>query len=322
MGFTHPDHPEWRFTAYERRILKERIFRGRTNLRRQIEDFKRQQEGIGQVIATMCFVAAFLVMSFVAGYLIEQSIPKLLSGVPTAQDATIGQEIKPLIQERYQITTSHTNTLRELNELAQSLIPLKFRDTYDFQVHLIEDPAPNAFAVPGGDIYICTGVLHLTDQPEQVAGILAHEIAHITQRHALRSKIAEKGPNMMMQGLLGNQEGIVGAISDGSKQLIAQTFSSSYEQAADELAWEYLLEANIDPTGLAKFLVNIREKVEYEKEGGDLARAFSSHPPTRERFQTLDRKAAFLDSKIKFRVLPPLTAPAKPKESSEDRLDF
>jgi len=322
VGFMHPDHPDWRFTAYEHRILKEPVFRGRTNLRRQIEDFKREQEGIGKVIATMCFVATFLVISFVAGYLIEQSIPKILGNIPTSKDVEIGTEIQPLVQERYTLTTSHTNTLRELNDLAQSLVPLKYRDVYDIKVHLIEDPAPNAFAVPGGNIYVCTGVLHLTEQPEQVAGILAHEIAHITQRHALRAKIAQQGPNMVMQGLLGNRNGVVEVLSTSPKLLIAQTFSSTYEREADELAWEYMLEAKIDPTGLAKFLVNLREKLAYEKVGGDVAHAFSSHGPTRERFSTLDRKAAYLDAKAEFRTLTPLTVPAKQQATDSDRLDF
>ena len=189
VGFSHPEHPNWRFTAYERRILKEKVFRGRTNLRRQIDDFKRQQEGIGQVIATMCFIAAFLVASFVAGHMIEQKIPKILSDIPTSHDISLGEELKSLVQERYKITTSHTNTLKALNKLAQAIAPAEKLDDKKITIHLVVDPAP--FSLPSGDIYVCTGAIQLTDQAEQIAAS-SHVIAHVIKRHALQRRLRKR----------------------------------------------------------------------------------------------------------------------------------
>ena len=118
-----------------------------------------------------------------------------------------------------------------------------------FTFHVVESEYPNAFALPGGHIVITTALLRLADRPEELLGVIAHEMAHITQHHHARKIISAAGPLVIFGIFFHSRDQTLDVLSSGSGLLVTQGFSQEYELEADDFGWKYLVTANIDPAG-------------------------------------------------------------------------
>src|SRR5690606_26365284 len=91
---------------------------------------------------------------------------------------------------------------------------------YPVQFHIIEDPTVNAFAIPGGHVVIHSGLRLAADTPEEVAGVLAHEIAHITRRHGFRSLISSLGLYQVLQMFVGDATSLLAVLANNGAFLL------------------------------------------------------------------------------------------------------
>ena len=153
----------------------------------------------------------------------------------------------------------------------------------------------NAFALPGGPIWINRGTIDAAQNEAQLAGVIAHEIAHIAERHAAEQITKGTFANV---GL-----GILGALigGDGRAAQIAQLgagvaaqatmmkFSRDAEREADVKALQYMRRAGYDPRGMVEFLRILRAR--QGRDGGSAANFFASHPAPAERIQRLEQQA-------------------------------
>jgi Zn-dependent protease with chaperone function len=146
--------------------------------------------------------------------------------------------------------------------------------------YVADRPEINAFAAPGGVVVVYTGLLRAADSPEEVAGVLAHEIGHVELRHGLRQLVKVAGLRVMFSAVLGDY----GGLADWGAQLTQLKFSRDAESQADVRAVLRLNEASIDPQGLLRFLTKL-EKTEGAAAG--VLTLLSTHPPTRERLAAL-----------------------------------
>ena len=119
---------------------------------------------------------------------------------------------------------------------------------------------------------IHSGLLMAADSPEEIAGVLGHEIAHVTQRHSIRSIMSSAGLFLVLQTMLGDVTSIVAVLANNSAFLLSRKFSRDFERRADNQGWEYLLAADIKPEGMITFSRRCRTgKTDAGKdEGGDL----------------------------------------------------
>src|SRR5262249_28752432 len=124
----------------------------------------------------------------------------------------------------------------------------------NFDFYIRDDPLPNAFALPGGHVVITKSMLQLADRPEEIAGVVAHEIAHETRKHSFRQVIADLGPFLILKIFLGGGRGTAGALGDGSALLVRQGFSQEYELEADAVGWDSLVAARVNPRGFIDIL--------------------------------------------------------------------
>ena len=197
--------------------------------------------------------------------------------------------------------------------LAAALPPAERR--YQFRAALIDRPVVNAFALPGGRIFVFTGLLDRVQKPEELAGVLAHEMAHVTQRHGLRKLIAGGGPYYVLRLFVSDQQGVLSVISAGSQLLVNQYYSRDVEREADTIGWHYLMTANIDPRGLADFF---QLQTEGEAAATIIPEMFRSHPANSERIASLNRLWEKSERKSGFVQLPAMTN--APLTSLQERL--
>src|SRR5579884_3056257 len=153
-----------------------------------------------------------------------------------------------------------------------------------FTIKVIEDPTVNAFALPGGFFFVQSGLILKADTEAELAGVMAHEIAHVAARHgtrqATRAEVANLAtiPLIFMGGWAGY--GIRQAASVMIPVGFLQ-FSKAFESEADMLGLQYMYKTGYDPEAFVDFFEKI-ESLE-KKKPGTMAKVFSTHPPTEDR---------------------------------------
>lgn len=153
-------------------------------------------------------------------------------------------------------------------------------------VRVADSDTVNAFALPGGQIVLFKGLIQKATSPDEVAGVLAHEIGHVEHRHALRRLIRAAGVGFLTSMISG------GVVSDFSQQLVVLDFSREMEEEADEAALLALTEAGVESQGFAAFFERLAEEETTEEEnsflgGVNFQNLLSTHPLSAERSERI-----------------------------------
>ncbi len=219
-------------------------------------------------------------------------------GLTPDREQAIGREQHPQMIEAF---GGHYNEKPDLNRYVQSLgdFLVQTSETPDqnFTFTLLDTPVVNAFALPGGYVYITRGLLALANSEAELAGVLAHEIGHVTARHAAEhhgsqvlAQILSVGVGLLTQTVTGNRP-VAEAVTRTSGtvgQLAVRSFSRDQEFEADLLGVRYLTRARFDPQAMAHFLARLRAHAAIETRKDDSSPGFDltrTHPRTAERIQ-------------------------------------
>ncbi|HRO03215.1 MAG TPA: M48 family metallopeptidase, partial [Terricaulis sp.] len=152
-------------------------------------------------------------------------------------------------------------------------------DARDF----LGQPIPNAFALPDGSIIVTDGLIGLAEHPDEVIGVIAHEIAHIERDHVMKNVISRLGAGVFFDVVFGGS-GIGQAIAVVSVGLAGLRYSRGYEAEADQRALDFLDAAGVDPGGLARMFDHLRA---YERGGADAEADAESQADGRTRVPSL-----------------------------------
>ena len=193
-----------------------------------------------------------------------------------------------------------------LARLTEPLLAVVPQHDYRFHFHIAEDECINAFALPGGPVVIHSGLVLRADAAEEVVGVLAHEIAHVTRRHTLRQVVSTLGLFTLVQALFGDLTGVAAVLTEGGAELLTLGFSRDFEREADDEGWRYLVAAGIDPRGMIGFFEKLRQEKE-QRDGLGGAPAYlgflSTHPTTPERIARLTRKLEGIPAGTRFQPM-------------------
>lgn len=159
---------------------------------------------------------------------------------------------------------------------------------WEFDVHVIDADIENAYALPGGYIVVYTGLLEEMERPEQLAGVLAHEMAHVTERHGLERIVKMVGLTVMVDVLLGDVEGMIALAAEFLSVSTINAYSREAETEADLKGLVFLQEAQIDPRGLIEFFSTLEDL------DGDVAGMIpewaSTHPDHQARIEAIEEQ--------------------------------
>jgi len=161
---------------------------------------------------------------------------------------------------------------------------------YHYEFHVVKDDTLNAFAMPGGIVVVYTGLIDATKRPEELAGVLAHEVQHVEQRHTLRGMVKNLGLRAVWALFTGDLGSTVAG--QAAMQLTSLKFSRDAETEADDKGFAALVAHGIDPSGMPAFFKIMSEKA------ADAPVAFiSTHPLSEDRQRELVVKAEKLERK-------------------------
>ena len=218
---------------------------------------------------------------------VRRHFGKLL--VPPQTELQLGQRVAQQIEQKEGVTRDAgiASYVQQIgNRLAQHA--RSDRGDVRFQFKVLDKPGTvNAVAVPGGFIYIYSGLIAAADNEAELAGVIAHEIGHVVGRHSANQMATQLGMQKVAQIALGKQEGQLVQIAAqfAAKGAMAK-FSRDDEREADAYAVKYMRRAGYDPSGLKTFF---EELLAMEKRSPSVVEAIlSTHPTTRERIRNID----------------------------------
>jgi predicted Zn-dependent protease len=177
-----------------------------------------------------------------------------------------------------------------LDQLGQRLAEHSPRKGITYQFHIVDMTEPNAFALPGGYVYVSRGLLALTNGEGELAGVVGHEIGHIAARHAVQ-RISKQAPFAVVFGIASGITGLIvpvvgdvlGGIGDLTQSAIFSPYSRSQETEADEVGQQIAAAAGWDPVDLSTFLATLGRDVALHEKEPRKPSFFDSHPATPDR---------------------------------------
>lgn len=159
---------------------------------------------------------------------------------------------------------------------------------YHIDIVVIKSSTVNAVTFPGGLIVIYSGLIEICETPEQLAAVIAHELAHVVKRDSLKKLFQELGISAAVSLFTG---GSTGSIDEMISVIVQSHFSRETERKADVFAAELLMKSNLSPKHLADFF-NVLSHNQQKAEKAGLFKYLSSHPDTHERIATVTKYAA------------------------------
>ena len=204
--------------------------------------------------------------------------------VSVAQEKEIGEKFEAEIAKEMKVVQNSAANNR-VNAIGQKLISgLPSRD-FDYRFHVIEDNTPNAFTIPGGIIYVHTGLIQFVSDDSELAGVIGHELGHAYQRHPDKGLSRAYGVDYLSKLIFGGTEGQIKTLTlELAKGGILSKYSRQDEYEADEVGYFLIKKAGYSTSGLLRFL----KKIMNLEKGGSTLPFLSSHPPTPDRIARLE----------------------------------
>ena len=216
-----------------------------------------QQRARGRIRRTLGWSAiALLVLSpLLLGVLLFTQAGRLAAAIaariPLEQEQQLGRQAFESMRGELRLVDD-SPAQRTVEELGQRL---SRGSRYRYEFHVADDSTLNAFALPGGIVVVHRGLITATRRPEELAGVLAHEIQHVELRHGTAGLVRELGWRALWTFLSGDWGGTLAG--QATAQLGSLKFSRDAESAADMAGFDALVATGIDPSGMADFFATM-----------------------------------------------------------------
>jgi len=221
----------------------------------------------------------------------------LASCVPgTQQEVDMGNQYAQQIEQQLPMVRD-PEVVRYINVLGDSIARVVDDRSLTWRFNVVDQSEINAFAVPGGHIYVNRGLIERTTNMSELAGVIGHEIAHVTQRHSMKQMAAAQRANIGLNvGCILAPSVCQGAAGTGLS-VLAQAgfakFSRDDESEADRFGVLYVTRSGIDPRGMpSMFRILLRER---ERNPSGVEAWFASHPVEESRIRTTEEEIEKLD---------------------------
>jgi predicted Zn-dependent protease len=236
--------------------------------------------------------------SYAAGGLIALGFAVALGvsacGVSQQQEVQIGQQESAQIQQQLPLVQDAVIN-QYVTSLGNQIASHTSRADLQWQFYVVNTDVVNAFALPGGIVYVNRGVLERADRMDELAGVMGHEIEHVVRRHSVKQMEQMQGANVgvalacTLTNICSNQAAAA-AINVGGTAIFAK-FSRADEVQADEGGFQNVINAGISPEGMLSFFQKLLAE-EQQSNNSNVSSWFSDHPGTQDRIADIQRMLA------------------------------
>ena len=215
-------------------------------------------------------------------------------------DKKLGKENAEKVVAQYGLYQDAAMTAY-IDAVGQRLVSNLDSALFEYEFHIVPNEAPNAFALPGGYVYVTTGIIPLLQNEDELACILGHEIIHANNRHSVRQMKKKIIPSILM--IPGNIVGIfdqtAGALLNAplqtSSSLLFASYSRKFETEADEQGIALAAKAGYDPNALPIILTRMSDAMTEVTGNKETKSYFADHPYTPDRNKNIDNIIASLN---------------------------
>ncbi|HEQ98899.1 MAG TPA: hypothetical protein ENO22_06115 [candidate division Zixibacteria bacterium] len=211
--------------------------------------------------------------------------------ISTEQEKQLGREFDQQVRAESKIYTNEQWN-NYFNEIGQRIVAVSDRKDLDYTFTIIESDDVNAFAVPGGYIYIYTGLLNVMENEAQLAAVTSHEISHVVARHTVKRLQQVLGISLLYQIVMGeaSSDAMDAAIGLGLN-IALSGYSRDYEREADQYGVFYMEKAGYNPEGALGLFNEMQEAHGgASDERSFFENIFASHPETQERINNVEEQ--------------------------------
>ncbi|HYU54386.1 MAG TPA: M48 family metallopeptidase [Gemmatimonadaceae bacterium] len=212
-------------------------------------------------------------------------------GISQQQEVQMGQEYAQQINAQLPIVRD-PELNRYINVLGDSIARLTSRRDLDWHFFIVDAKEVNAFAVPGGFVYVNRGLIERADQMDELAGVLGHEIGHVVRRHTVKQMEKAQGANVgvtlacILTSICNSQ--IAGAAINIAGGAVFARFSRQDEAEADAEGFNNVVRAGISPVGMVTMFQKLL--VERRSRPGAVEAWFITHPLEEDRIQAVQAR--------------------------------
>ncbi|MBV8730999.1 MAG: M48 family metalloprotease [Acidobacteriia bacterium] len=220
----------------------------------------------------------------------NREVGKGLNFYSLEKEIALGRQLAREVQRQAKIVDEPI-IAEYVNRLGQNLVRNSDAKV-PFTFRVIDNDVPNAFALPGGYVFVNTGLIELAEEEDELAGAIAHEIAHVAARHMTRRATKSEIASLATLPLSVLLPGWAGIVSQGVGSVAVPMgflrFSRTDESEADYLGVQYLYAAGYDPTAVITVLEKL-DALSHRRLGG-VSRLFSTHPVDSDRIQKTQKE--------------------------------
>jgi len=214
---------------------------------------------------------------------------KQLMLISEAQEIQMGKEYDPQVIQYFGLYDDEELT-DYITKKGKAMGAISHRPNLEYHFRVLDSPVINAFAVPGGYIYFTRGILAQFNNEAELAGVLGHEIGHVTARHTVSQQSKQQlGQLLLVGGMIASEEFRQFAdYAMQGMQLLFLKFSRDAERQSDRLGVEYSTRIGYDSREMANFF-NVLNQMQLESESAGVPTFLSTHPDPADRFENVHR---------------------------------
>jgi predicted Zn-dependent protease len=243
---------------------------------------------------TIKFSTAIVIISFIFFSCdhVTSAVRKFI--VSDEQEIQIGKNLKAQIladTKNYPQYNGNQTVINFVNTMGQQIASVqKDRPGFPFTFTIIRnDTEINAFSIPGGNVFVYTGLLKAVDNSAELAGVLAHEIGHITKYHCIDKVLEGQSVDYINSLIFGSDSSSLAVIANLATQVAFLKYSREDEFQADSCAVAYSTKATYNPVAIANFFTDLKNRY---KDTPAILVPFSSHPPFSDRIEYVNKVIA------------------------------
>jgi Zn-dependent protease with chaperone function len=240
---------------------------------------QKEQSFAASLLGMNVFSLAILVVILLAGVYWGISTIVPWAGLKLIKPSTETELGEKMYQSMMQGETIDHQKTKLLQEFAKSM---QLSNTYPIKLTVVKSKEVNAYAIPGGNIVVYTGILKAMKSPDELAALLGHETAHINDRHSLKSILRSAATGLIVSVVLNDISGIFSIVVENAEGLRTMHFSRGIEKSADEAGMKTLVKNNIHPLAMKKLMQRLKEN---SPEIPEVLSFMQSHPATDERIK-------------------------------------
>lgn len=289
--FTDSARPELKLFTFDADVLDHPALERAGFVRETLGARAAKRELRRRIRLTLYFFLGCILIACVGSWATGVAVVTLAHRVPPEFERTFGDKEIARMKEGGELLED-SNRVAQLTALAEPLMKVIPTGKTKVKFHIAKTSVANAVALPGGHVVVTMGMLDMVDEPEELLGVIAHEMGHVTEKHFARGVISASGPILIFGVLLHSQDQLLNTLSEASGVMIWMGYSQEFEREADNAGWQYLLDAHIDPRGMVSVFRKMKKQEDLAKAHGavELPEAFHDHPALEKRIQWLDTK--------------------------------